>query len=101
MYQENAARMRAEAGKSPVTFGKLYLLGNAEMWAGNMDAAAKAFERAAEADKSNGRARAGLAAVKYLRKDYAAAWREVKASRAANFEPPAPLLLALQRKEPQ
>lgn len=100
-FQEEVTRKRAEAAQAPVTFTKLFVLANAELWAGNFDAAAKAFERAAETDKTNGRARAGLAAVRYLRKDYAAAWREVKASRAANFEPPASLLIALRRKQPE
>jgi Tfp pilus assembly protein PilF len=80
---------------------KYFQLGNAEMWAGNLESAGKAFEKASETDKSNGRARAGLAAVKYLRKDYSGAWREVKASRAGNYEPPAPLLVALKRKQPE
>jgi tetratricopeptide (TPR) repeat protein len=101
IYTEDAAKRRVEAAQPPVTFGKLFVLASAEMRAGNLDAAAKAFERAVEMDKSSGRARAGLAVVRYLRKEYAAAWREVKASRAANFEPPASLVAAIRRKQPE
>lgn len=100
-FLEDAARRRAEAAQAPVTFAKLLAHGTAELWAGNYDAATRAFEKAVEVEKANGRARAGLAAVRYLRKDYAGAWKEVKASRAVSFEPPAPLVSALKRKQPE
>jgi Tfp pilus assembly protein PilF len=94
---ETVAKLRQEAATAG-SAERLMALGTGELWVGNLDAAARAFEKAVEIARPNGRAHASLAAVRYLRSDYAAAWKEVKLARAGSFEPPASLLLALKRK---
>jgi Flp pilus assembly protein TadD len=98
--QAEAVLMRREAAKSPNDPGANYSLGVAEARAGNFDAAVKALERATQLRPKFGQAHVDLALMQYLRLNYAGAWNEVKAARAAGTEPDAVFIQALTRKMP-
>ena len=99
--QEDAVRQRQRAQQAPANGNEQYNLGVMEARAGNLDAAIRAYEKAAELGPSGGRALASAAMMRYLRGDYTGAWKSVKAARAANFEPPSALVTALRRKQPE
>lgn len=99
--QKDVVLMRGEAAKNPNDPGANYSLGVAEARAGNFDNAVKALERAIQLRPKFGRAHVDLGLMYYLRRDYPAAWTEVKAARAVGTEPDAAFVDALTRKMPQ
>jgi tetratricopeptide (TPR) repeat protein len=99
--QAEVAQRRLHAQKNPSDANAQYDVGVAEARAGNLDAAARAFERSATMKPTAGRSYAGLAMVHYLRGDYKAAWKAVNTARTEKFEPPASLISALKRKQPE
>lgn len=98
--EKDVAAARRAAARNPENPETTYNLGVAEARAGNFEAAAKAFQTSVRLRPRFGRAHSSLALIFYLSGDYAAAWKQVNAARAAGFEPAAPFLAALSRKMP-
>jgi Tfp pilus assembly protein PilF len=65
---------------------------------GHHENARQEFQKAVDLNPRNGRAFADLAAMDAYANDYDAAWRHVRAARAAGVEPPDALVTALERK---
>ncbi|HTX35875.1 MAG TPA: tetratricopeptide repeat protein [Bryobacteraceae bacterium] len=76
-----------------------YRLGVDEARLGRLDDARQELQKAVALNPRNGRAYADLAAMDFYGNDYEAARRHVNAARAAGFEPPSALVMALERKE--
>jgi Flp pilus assembly protein TadD len=99
--QAEAARQRTLAQQSPANPDVHYSLGLAEAGAGNLQAAAREFDRVIELNPKHGRAHTGLAMVRYIRQDYAGAWQELRKARALGVEPAPGFLEALKRRMPE
>ncbi len=76
-----------------------YAVGIDEARLGHRPNARQEFQKAADLDPHNGRVLSDLAAMDMYANDYVSARRHVNAARAASYEPPAPLVAALERKE--
>jgi Flp pilus assembly protein TadD len=94
------AGQRSRVQQAPQDANAHYVLGTAEARGGDLEAAAKEYQKAIELDPKLGNAHAALAELRYLRQDYAGAWDEVKKARAAGIEPKTSLMIALKRKMP-
>jgi Tfp pilus assembly protein PilF len=81
--------------------GAYLALGLQETRAGNLDAATSALQRSVDMNPKNGRALVEMARLRFLKKDYRAAWAAVDQAKANNFETPATLVKALQRRDPR
>ncbi len=99
--ESDLVERRQLAQKNPTDAGTQYDLAVAEARTGNLDAAIRGFDKAATFKTTAGRAYASQAMLYYLRKNYTAAWKSIKAARAEKFEPPASLVAALKRKQPE
>jgi tetratricopeptide (TPR) repeat protein len=89
---------RRKAREAPQDAEAHYRIGMDETRLGNHQDARQAFQKAVEINPRHGRAFAALAAIDFFANDYNAAWRHVAAARAAGFEPPTGLVIALERK---
>jgi tetratricopeptide (TPR) repeat protein len=94
------ASQRSRVQQAPQDANAHYVLGTVEARGGDLDAAAKEYQRAIELDPNEGHAHAALAELHFLRQDYAGAWDEVRKARAAGIEPKGSFLTALKRKMP-
>ncbi|MDE3196948.1 MAG: tetratricopeptide repeat protein [Acidobacteriota bacterium] len=99
--QQDATMMRREAEAHPGDAGAVYSHGIAEARAGNFDDAIRALEQAIRLQPAFGAAHASLATLYYVRGDYAHAWIEVNAARAAHANPNPIFIEALTRKMPE
>lgn len=72
-----------------------------EIVLGSFNEASADLLKAIQMDPSNGRAKADLARLRYLLKDYAGAWAAVKDARASGYEPAEGFLTELKRKRPE
>ena len=92
-----AARRLRDVNSKPDS--KLYYeLGLAEMRSGDVDTAAKAFQRSIGLDPNYGTAYSALALAHYLAGDYAAALGDADRSKALGVAVPAEFLAAIQSK---
>ena len=89
---------RRKVREAPQDPGVHYALGVDEARLGHHEQARAEFQKTVELDPRNGRAWSDLAAMEYYGNDYESAKKHVIAARAVGFEPPAPLVAALERK---
>lgn len=103
-YQEKAQRdaeaLRVTVAQNPDKASLLYRLGVAEARAGNLDAAIAELHRATTLEPQLGLAHSTLVQLYYLRGNFAEAWNEVSAAKAAGITPDAALIAALNRRMP-
>ena len=99
--EDEIDKQRSRVQQAPNDADAHYRLGLAIARSGDFQAGLRELQKAIELHPSAGAAHAESAAIYYQVGDYAAAWREVKQSRALGTEPPTGLVGGLTRKMPQ
>ncbi|MGA3018787.1 MAG: tetratricopeptide repeat protein [Bryobacteraceae bacterium] len=99
--EDEIAKWRPRVQQAPDDSDAHYRLGAAIARSGDFQAGLRELQKSIELRPSYGPAHAESAAIYYQLGDYAAAWGEVKQSRALGSEPPAGLVAALTHKMPQ
>jgi tetratricopeptide (TPR) repeat protein len=101
VVEDEIAKRRQRVQQAPNDSDAHFRLGMAVARAGDFQAGLRELQKSIELRPSYGPAHAESAAIYYQLGDYAAAWREVKQSRALGTEPPGGLVGGLTHKLPQ
>lgn len=99
--EDEISKQRLRVQQAPADSDAHYRLGVVIAKSGDFQNGLRELQKSIELRPGYGPAHAELAAVYYQTADYAAAWREVKQSRAAGTEPATGLVAGLTRKMPQ
>ena len=99
--EDEIAAQRPRVQQAPDDPDAHYRLGLAMAQSGDFQAGLRELRKSIELRPSYGPAHSESAAIYYQLEDYAAAWREVKESRALGSEPPAGLVAGLTHKMAQ
>lgn len=99
--EDEIAKQRPRVQQAPGDSDAHFRLGLALARSGDFQAGLRELQRSIELRPSYGPAHAESAVVYYQLGDYAAAWREVKQSRALGTEPPTGLVAGLTLKMPE